>query len=58
MIFRISFVLALFYNLDINKMYEKIIVLYSLINYLIYIKIKKNIEIKTNKNIIYKLLKA
>lgn len=32
--------------------------LYGLINHLVYLKISKETKIKTNKNIIYKLLKA
>lgn len=58
MAFEVLFVIVIVYNSNIDKMNIEWTVLYSFINYFIYIKISKVLEIKTCKNIIYKLLKV
>lgn len=57
-VFKVLFIIAIFYNLNIDQINIKIVFFHDFINQLIYIKILKKIKIKANKNIIYKLLKA
>lgn len=57
-IFKVIFIIIVYYNLDISQIDVKIVFLYKLINQLIYIKPLKDIEIKTNINLVCKLLKV
>ena len=58
MAFRVLFVVAVFYDLDIDQMEIKTVFFYDFIDQLIYIKLPKSMDIETNKNILCKLLKA
>lgn len=58
MAFKVLFSITAFYNLDINQIDVKIAFLYGLIDQLVYVKIPKGTELKSNQNIIFKLLKA
>lgn len=58
MAFRIFFVIAIDYNLDINQIDVNTVFFYNLVDQLIYIKLSKGIEIKAKKNMVYKLLKV
>lgn len=58
MIFCVLFVIAAFYNFNINQIDRMTAFLYDLIDQLIYIKIPKELEIKVDKNMVYRLLKA
>lgn len=58
MAFRVLFVIAAFYDLDINQIDVKTVFLYGLIDQLIYVEMLKGTETDANKNMIYKLLKA
>lgn len=48
MAFHIFFAVAIFFDVDINQIDVKIVFLYGLINYLIYVEISKESKIKTN----------
>lgn len=58
MAFKVLFVVATYYNLDINQMNIKITFLYGFINQLIDIKVPKGFETQTITIIVCKLLKA
>ena len=58
MAFRVFFVIAAFFNLDIDQIDVKTAFLYGLIDQLVYVGIPKGTETKANCNIICKLLKA
>ena len=58
MAFRILFTIATYYDFDINQINIKTAFLYKLIDQLVYVQISKDFETATNKNVIYKLLKA
>lgn len=57
MVFKVFFAIAAFFNLDIKQVDLKRIFLYDFINQLIYIDIYKELKVKTNRNMLYKLLK-
>lgn len=57
MIFRVLFIIVVFYDLDINQIDIKTAFLYGLINQLIYVKLSKKMKTEVNKNIVYKFLK-
>lgn len=57
MTFRVLFTIAAFFDLDINQMDVKTAFLYGLINQLVYIDISKVSKLKTNREMVYKLLK-
>ena len=58
MAFRVFFVIAAFFDLDIDQMDVKTTFLYGFINQLVYVEIFKGIETKANCNMVCKLLKA
>lgn len=58
MILYVFFAIAVFYDLNIDKMNVKIAFFYGLIKQLIYIKISKRSKTKANQDIVYKLLKT
>lgn len=58
MTFQVLFAIIAFFDLDIKQMDDKIAFLYSFIDQLVYINILKKLEIETNCNIVYKLLKT
>lgn len=58
MVFRVSFAIIAFFNLNINQMDIKIAFLYGFINQLIYIDILKSSKTKANWDIVCKVCKA
>lgn len=58
MTFRVLFVVAVYYNLDINQIDIKTAFLYDLINQLIYIQIPKGSKSQAIEEMVCKLLKA
>lgn len=58
MAFRVFFIIAAFFDLDINQMKVKTTFLYSFIDQLVYVEIPKGTKSVMNYDIIYKLLKA
>lgn len=56
--FKVSFAIAVYYDLNINQIEVKTGFFYSLINQLVYIQILKDSESFANKIIVCKLLKA
>ena len=58
MAFRVLFIVAAFFNLNIKQMDVKTAFLYDLINQLVYVDISKGSETELNRDIVCKLLKA
>lgn len=58
MAFRVLFAITAYFDLDIDQMDVKTAFLYGLIDQLIYVKMPKGTEMKANKNMVCKLLKA
>lgn len=58
MTFRVLFVIAAYYNFEIDQIDVKTAFHYSLIDQLVYVQIPNGSEISANKNMICKLLKA
>lgn len=58
MAFEVVFAIAVYYNLDIDKIDVKIAFLYDFIDQLIYVETLKRLETKANKDIVCKLLKS
>lgn len=58
MAFRVPFIIAIYFDFDIDKIDVKICFLYEQINQFIYIEMSKKTKIEVNKNKIYKLLKV
>lgn len=58
MVFRVFFITAIYFNLDINYMDMKIVFLYGFIDQFIYVQILKGLKSSTNKRMVYKLLKT
>lgn len=58
MAFKILFVIAAYYNIDINQMTVKTAFFYGQIDQLVYVQIPKESEDATNKRMVCKLLKA
>lgn len=58
MAFRVLFAIIVYYNLDINQMDVKVVILYKMINQLVYVQIPKYLETNVNKKIVCKFLKV
>lgn len=58
MAFKVVFIIAAYYNLDINQLDIKTAFFYKLINQLVYVQISKGFETVGNKGMVYKLFKA
>lgn len=57
-VFRVPFIIAVYYDLNINQINVKMTFLYKIIDQQVYIQISKNLGINANKKMICKLSKT